>query len=237
MKVSKSIFLVGVIVHSPKVLAVSNSSIQQSTNIFDGGVETEVVFVSETSDLVPDDEGLVATMMNPNDADASGIGGDVGVEVTASNNNMLDNQIICGYQGWYSFPGDGAPTNRWRHWFKPPSAYVAAPLAGDLMVDMYPTTDEYNATDMKDSGIRMSDGSYAKFFSSARPNVVLKHFQWMQTHGISGVFQIRFMAGLHIDADREWKTMVLRNSRRAAELTVNRSDICSFVRYFRERHY
>ena len=223
MKVSKSIFLVGVIAHSPKVLAVSNSSIQQATNIFDidSVVETEVVVISssETTELASDDEGLVATMMNPDDADASGIGGETGVEVAASNNNMLDNQIICGYQGWYSFPGDGAPTNRWRHWFKPPSAYVTAPLAGDLMVDMYPTTDEYNTTDMKDSGIRMSDGSYAKFFSSARPNVVLKHFQWMQTHGISGVFQIRFMAGLHIDADREWKTMVLRNSRRAAELT------------------
>ena len=133
--------------------------------------------------------------------------------------NMLDNQIICGYQGWFAFPGDGAPINKWRHWFHDAAATTAAPLAGNLTTDVYPTIDEYDDADMRTSGIRMKDGSFAKFFSSARPNVVLKHFEWMQTYGISGVFSLRFMQDLHLPANREWKTMVLRNIRNAAEST------------------
>ena len=129
--------------------------------------------------------------------------------------NMLDNQIICGYQGWFGFPGDGAPIKRWRHWFR---VNVTAPAYEDVTVDMYPTTDEYNVSDMKESGVLMRDGSYAKFFSSARPNVVLKHFEWMATYGISGVFHHRFMQDsgtlLHVT-----RTMVLRNVRSAAEAT------------------
>ena len=30
-------------------------------------------------------------------------------------NNMLDGTIVCGYQGWFGFPGDGAPMDDWRH--------------------------------------------------------------------------------------------------------------------------
>ena len=129
--------------------------------------------------------------------------------------NMLDNQIICGYQGWFGFPGDGAPIKRWRHWFR---VNVTAPAYENVTVDMYPTTDEYDVSDMRESGVSMRDGSYAKFFSSARPNVVLKHFEWMATYGISGVFHHRFMQDsgtlLHVT-----RTMVLRNVRSAAEAT------------------
>ncbi|KAL7428316.1 hypothetical protein ACHAXH_002375 [Discostella pseudostelligera] len=137
----------------------------------------------------------------------------------SSDSNMLDNQIICGYQGWFAFPGDGAPINKWRHWFHDAAATTAAPLAGNLTTDVYPTIDEYDDADMRTPGILMKDGSFAKFFSSARPNVVLKHFEWMQTYGISGVFSLRFMQDLHLPANREWKTMVLRNIRKAAEST------------------
>ena len=129
--------------------------------------------------------------------------------------NMLDNQIICGYQGWFGFPGDGAPIKRWRHWFR---VNVTAPAYEDVTVDMYPITDEYDVSDMRESGVLMRDGSYAKFFSSARPNVVLKHFEWMATYGISGVFHHRFMQDsgtlLHVT-----RTMVLRNVKAAAEAT------------------
>ena len=63
--------------------------------------------------------------------------------------------------------------------------------------------DEYDEEDLQESNLRMRDGSYAKKYSTSRPNVVLKHFEWMRDYGISGVFHMRFMEGLDRDANRE----------------------------------
>ena len=84
---------------------------------------------------------------------------------------------------------------------------------------MYPYVDEYNVEDLKESNIQHSDGTKAKFFSSARPNVVKKHFEWMRDYGISGVFHMRFMQDIEKPHNRAWKTKVLRNVRAAAEQT------------------
>jgi hypothetical protein len=131
--------------------------------------------------------------------------------------NMLDNQIICGYQGWFGFPGDGAPINRWRHWFRG-NVSDPSPKHENVNVDFYPTIDEYGVDDLKASGIKLPDGSEAKFFSSARPNVVKKHFEWMAAYGISGVFHHRFMLDWNSTLHTT-RTVVLRNVRSAAEAT------------------
>ncbi|KAL3806753.1 hypothetical protein ACHAXA_006779 [Cyclostephanos tholiformis] len=148
----------------------------------------------------------------------SNIFADPTVEATAVTSaiDMLDDRIICGYQGWYGFPGDGAPIKRWRHWFR---VNVTAPAYEDVMVDFYPAIDEYDPGDLMISGVKMPDGTYAKFFSSARPNVVLRHFQWMATHGISGVFHHRFMTDSGNTPIHATRTMILRNVRDAAEAT------------------
>lgn len=82
---------------------------------------------------------------------------------------------------------------------------------------MYPTTDEYDDADLKESEVTMPDGSYAKFFSSVRPNVVLKMDGniW-----ITGVFHHRFMLGLH-NSVRETKTMVLRTTHQKFAVSYN----------------
>mmetsp|Transcript_24166 Transcript_24166/g.48507 ORF Transcript_24166/g.48507 Transcript_24166/m.48507 type:complete len:517 (+) Transcript_24166:308-1858(+) len=132
--------------------------------------------------------------------------------------NTLTQQIICGYQGWFAYKGDGAPINRWKHWFDDPAS--SEPIAGNLHVDMFPVTDEYDQADLGISHLLMTDGTNATFFSNVKPRVVLKHFEWMAQYGISGVFHMRFMEGLSTSANnREWKTMVLRNVRNAAEAT------------------
>lgn len=135
--------------------------------------------------------------------------------VYVPNASTLSKLIICGYQGWFAFPGDGAPINKWKHWFS--SDYD--PSVSNLGVDMYPSMNEYDAADLMESNISMKDGSKAKFFSSARPNVVQKHFLWMRDYGISGVFHIRFMENIDLPNNHEWKTMVLRNVKAAAEST------------------
>ena len=136
--------------------------------------------------------------------------------------NTLTKQIICGYQGWFTYPGDGSPTNRWKHWFSDPED--TPPVAANLHVDLYPSMDEYDPADLGVSQVMMKeDGTNAKFFSNVKPNVVLKHFEWMANYGITGVFHMRFMSGLMSNdgnnPNRIWKTMVLTNVRNAAEST------------------
>ncbi|KAL3765616.1 hypothetical protein ACHAW5_008273 [Stephanodiscus triporus] len=214
-------------------------------NIFDANaVGGEIDYLEATSDFVEADVDFVgggiddveATSYHPVEAGAEegayGVS-DASVKAVAEKNmfsgsleastaavvmgpNMLDKQIMCGYQGWFGFPGDGAPINRWRHWFR---GNLSAPTYDNVTVDMYPTTDEYSVDDMKQSGVIMPDGNYSNFFSSARPNVVLKHFQWMVTYGITGVFHHRFMSGMQDIAMRDTRTMILRNVRSAAEET------------------
>ena len=140
---------------------------------------------------------------------------EVASRVAADSNNMLTNQVICGYQGWFGTPGDGSPLNRWKHWFRSNTTTTYE----QLTVDMYPTTDEYNSTDLVESNMKMPNGSHAKFFSSARPNVVLKHFEWMQTYGITGVFHHRFVKDLENVNVNTTRTMVLKNVRHAARAT------------------
>ena len=120
--------------------------------------------------------------------------------------------------GMVGFPGDGAPINRWLHRFRG-NATTTTPVYENAQIDMYPTMNEYDADDMKQSGVLMPDGSNAQFFSSARPNVVLKHFEWMATYGIAGVFHHRFMSNMQVVKVRDTRTMVLRNVRNAAEAT------------------
>ena len=130
--------------------------------------------------------------------------------------NTLTNQIMVGYQGWFTYPGDGAPIDKWKHWFD----IDQSPTIDNLSVDMYPSMDEYDMADLTDAApFTMKDGTKAKFFSSVKPGVVKKHFEWMRDYGITGAFHMRFLANLDLPNNKLWKTMVLRNVRDAAEAT------------------
>lgn len=62
-------------------------------------------------------------------------------------------------------------------------------------------------------GFTHPDGSRAHLFSSAHPKTVLRHFEWMRTYGIDGVFVQRFL----VEADNPSSDRVLglvRNSAR-----------------------
>ena len=131
------------------------------------------------------------------------------------NSESLKGQILCGYQGWFCCPGDGSSLNRWKHWFSDGN-----PAAENLTVDMYPDVSEYDENDLFESDIPLKNGrGNARFFSSFRPNVVRKHFEWMRDYGIAGVFHMRFMENLDKPYPREFKTQVLRNVKHAAEAT------------------
>ena len=52
--------------------------------------------------------------------------------------DTITNQILCGYQGWYNFPGDGAPVNIWKHWFKRKRDNKDNPTHDEVQIDMMP---------------------------------------------------------------------------------------------------
>jgi hypothetical protein len=78
--------------------------------------------------------------------------------------------------------------------------------------------DEYDEGDLYDSNIPMRKyaSGKARFYSAAKPNVVMKHFEWMREYGITGVFHMRFLSN-HDENRCEFRTKVLRNVRAAAE--------------------
>jgi len=100
----------------------------------------------------------------------------------------LHGRIMCGYQGWFNAPGDGA--NRgWVHWgtsgkFEP----------GYCTVDWWPDMSEYDADEKFPTGFSHADGSTAYVFSSHNRKTVLRHFSWMAEYGIDGVFLQRFVS-------------------------------------------
>ncbi len=109
-----------------------------------------------------------------------------GVDCTA-----LDGKVMCGYQGWFNTPGDGA--NRgWVHWTKSAGALAD----GNAKVDLWPDVSELSPAERFATGFMLPDGKPAEVFSSYNLQTVLRHFEWMREYGIDGAFVQRFAGGL-----------------------------------------
>jgi len=112
------------------------------------------------------------------------ITGDVWNFTTTDSNYSLVGKIMCGYQGWFNTPTDGAGRG-WVHWgpgsFSPTSCTV----------DMWPDMNEMDPNE-KFLASAFYDGSDHYVFSPYIRDTVLRHFQWMQTYGIDGVYLQRF---------------------------------------------
>ena len=101
----------------------------------------------------------------------------------------LDGKVLCGYQGWFNTPGDGADLG-FVHW----GQRLDRPDGGRFTVDMWPDVAEYDPRDLCEiPGLKMPDGSPARLYSAFRKGPVLLHFRWMRQYGIDGVFLSRFI--------------------------------------------
>mgnify|MGYP007112271908 CR=1 FL=1 len=81
---------------------------------------------------------------------------------------------MAGYQGWFLAPSNG----------------VMYPDEKKVHLDMWPDVSEYEKT--YPTGMKLKDGSTARFFSSTDKSTIDLHFKWMQQYGIDGVFVQRF---------------------------------------------
>ncbi len=101
----------------------------------------------------------------------------------------LDGKVLCGYQGWFNTPCDGANFG-FTHW----GNGLDRPDRAHFTIDMWPDVSEYAPDDLCDvPGLKMPDGSPARLYSANRKGTVLLHTKWMRDYGIDGVFLSRFI--------------------------------------------
>ena len=104
----------------------------------------------------------------------------------------LRGKVLCGYQGWFRCPGDGAKEG-WIHWSRDPQRIAPETLTFELWPDMtdYPAEERFVAP-----GFTAADGTPSPLFSSVHPGTVRRHFRWMRDYGIDGVWLQHFLVDL-----------------------------------------
>jgi hypothetical protein len=137
------------------------------------------------------------------------------------NRATLTGKVMCGYQGWFTTPGDGSDRG-WSHYqgrgtFRP----------GSCGIDLWPDVSELEAGEKYPTPFRHSDGRVAHVFSSHNAKTVLRHFQWMQQYGIDGVFVQRFAVETLAPLNLRHCNTVLAHCREGA----NRHGRCYAVMY------
>lgn len=123
--------------------------------------------------------------------------------------NTLDGLVMCGYQGWFNTPDDGAGL-KWKHYekngkFEP----------GCCSIDLWPEVDEY--LHRYETAFRYEDGTPAYVFSSRDVTTVRTHFKWMKQYNIDGVFVQRFVTTVKSSSKRDNCTEILMNCVSMAE--------------------
>ncbi len=130
----------------------------------------------------------------------------------------MNNKVMAGYQGWFRTPGDNDGNRGWAHLFN-----SSVPSPAKLGFDTWPDMSELTRGEKHAvPGFTYPDGSQAYLYSAQNPKTVLRHFQWMKTYGIGGVWLSEFCGHFPGGAGERDSTAVLTimdNVRRAATAT------------------
>jgi hypothetical protein len=121
-------------------------------------------------------------------------------------NQTMTGKIMCGYQGWFNAPGDGANLG-WKH---------AGSKPGEVNFDLWPDVSELDADERFATEFKHKDGSVAELFSSYKEKTVLRHFKWMRDYGLDGVFLQRFTSQFRDPARKNHVDTVLAHVRKGA---------------------
>lgn len=106
--------------------------------------------------------------------------------------------VMAGYQGWFHAPKEG----------------VMYPDENKVRIDMWPDVTEYEKT--YPTGLKLADGTTARFFSSDDKSTVDLHFKWMKQYGVDGVFMQRFFNAARPESRHSGSTNILRYAMEAA---------------------
>ena len=121
--------------------------------------------------------------------------------------STLTGKVMCGYQGWFSTPGDGNNLG-WGHYgFGKP---------GQCHIDLWPDLSGFGADELFETPLKFADGTPASVFSSGNAKTVERHFEWMKAYGIDGVFLQRFGASVRDPRSRAFRDKVQEAVRASA---------------------
>ncbi len=130
----------------------------------------------------------------------------------------LRGKVLCGYQGWFRCPGDNAKQG-WIHWSRDSRRLTPETLT----FEMWPDMTEYAAGErFAAPGFSSADGAPSSLFSSEQPGTVRRHFGWMRTYGIDGIWLQHFLVDLPggpLEDRYASRSRVLQNVRAAAQET------------------
>ncbi len=119
--------------------------------------------------------------------------------------------VMCGYQGWFTTPTDGANMG-WGHYATRKGEFQP----GACTIDFWPEMDEYEI--QYETPFKYADGTTATLYSPHDPSSVDLHFKWMQESGIDGVFMQRFVGNARPDnPKKEHFDKVFDNAMKAAQ--------------------
>ena len=135
-----------------------------------------------------------------------------GISVPGVDSSTLSGKVMCGYQGWFTTPDDGAQRG-WTHYsrrgrFEP----------GSCTIDLWPDVSELDDDEKCATAFRHADGSVAYVFSSHCRKTVRRHFRWMQEYGIDGAFVQRFAVETYHPVNRNHCNTVLMHCREGANM-------------------
>ena len=106
--------------------------------------------------------------------------------------STLRGKVLCGYQGWFRCAGDASGLG-WIHWSR--DARRITPKT--VSFEMWPDLAEYGPAErFAAPGFLYPGGRPAELFSSDNRATVLRHFRWMQSYGIDGVWPQHFVVDL-----------------------------------------
>lgn len=136
-----------------------------------------------------------------------------GVSYPGVNTKTLTGKVMSGYQGWFAAPNDGAGRG-WVHWgsrgrFEP----------GLCKIDLWPDVSELDSDERHATPFVHPDGRKAEVFSSFHRKTVLRHFEWMKTYGLDGVFVQRFINSPNDVKGYRHVNVVLNHCREGANLS------------------
>ena len=124
----------------------------------------------------------------------------------------LDGKVMFEYRGGYGCPADEAGLSGWLGWFEGGPADTEHAAVAYLPEVSGLADGELCHTDMT-----LLDGGGVRLFSSANRRTVDRHFEWMASHGLDGVFLRRAVGDPGDGAAAHFRNRVARNVRAGAE--------------------
>ncbi len=124
----------------------------------------------------------------------------------------LDGKVMFEYRGGYGCPADEAGLSGWLGWFEGDSADTEHAAVAYL-----PEVSDLADGELCHTDMMLLDGDRVRLFSSANRRTVDRHFEWMVSHGLDGVFLRRAVGDPGDGAAVDFHNRVAGNVRAGAE--------------------